>query len=198
MKDKVNLVKGLPARYRKQLAQTYYDAFGSKIGIMLKPQSKTIKLLASALNTDNGFYALKGPRLVGFLGFESKGNAYSDFNYRNLKQVFGFWKAALVSVIWQLAAYRGLKPGQVLIDAFAVVEDQRSQGIGTALFEAFLDYAGQCGYREVLLEVIDTNTRARKLYEGLGFKPVKVRKYFGLSPLLGFSSSITMSRKVQL
>ena len=101
-------------------------------------------------------------------------------------------------MIWQLAAYRGLKPGQVLIDAFAVVEDQRSQGIGTALFEAFLDYAGQCGYREVLLEVIDTNTRARKLYEGLGFKPVKVRKYFGLSPLLGFSSSITMSRKVQL
>ncbi|MDZ7837572.1 MAG: GNAT family N-acetyltransferase [Actinomycetota bacterium] len=194
--DNLNIIKGLPSRYRLQLAHIYFEVFGSKVRMILGSKPIILKFMTEALNIKNGYYALKGPRLVGFLGFESQVDAYSDFSYRNLRKVFNPCRAYFLTQVCRLAAYRGLKPGQILIDTFAVLPGQREQGIGTLLFKAFEKFAMHNGYSQILLEVIDTNSEAIKLYRRLGFEPVGIRRYFVLSRFLGFSASITMAKQL--
>jgi GNAT superfamily N-acetyltransferase len=45
----------------------------------------------------------------------------------------------------------------------------RTQGVGTALVEAVVDWAKSQGYSRVLLWVTEVNDKARRLYEGHGF-----------------------------
>jgi ribosomal protein S18 acetylase RimI-like enzyme len=55
-----------------------------------------------------------------------------------------------------------------------VLPDYRSLGVGRGLFEEFGEWARQRGASGVSLQVAAGNTRARKLYEELGFRGVSV------------------------
>ena len=55
-----------------------------------------------------------------------------------------------------------------------------------------LELAKERGYRTVRLDVIDTNPRARALYEREGFEPVHTESFPALRPVLGFGASTTM------
>lgn len=61
------------------------------------------------------------------------------------------------------------------IGGLGVIPAYRSQGIAKRLMGAAEDLCRKQGVRTVLLEVIEGNTRAQKLYEGLGY--TVVRKY---------------------
>jgi ribosomal protein S18 acetylase RimI-like enzyme len=59
------------------------------------------------------------------------------------------------------------------IAAMAVAPEARGKGLGKLIMQDAIDEAVQRGDRSVLLEVFEHNTPAVKLYEGLGFKPVR-------------------------
>jgi ribosomal protein S18 acetylase RimI-like enzyme len=59
-----------------------------------------------------------------------------------------------------------------LISNVAVHPDWQGQGIGRALMEAAVDYAGDNGAAWIVLQVRDTNRPARALYEGMGFQSI--------------------------
>jgi ribosomal protein S18 acetylase RimI-like enzyme len=65
-------------------------------------------------------------------------------------------------------------------------------GVGTKLLDAIVEVAQARGYRQVRLDVVDTNPRARQLYERRGFVAVETKSYPWLRHLLGFSASTTM------
>lgn len=52
----------------------------------------------------------------------------------------------------------------------AVARAHWGRGIGTALVQALLEWADARGLVRVALEVVETNTRAIRLYEALGFE----------------------------
>ncbi|HIH01797.1 TPA: GNAT family N-acetyltransferase [Thermoplasmata archaeon] len=60
---------------------------------------------------------------------------------------------------------------QVWIGGLGVVPRMRRDGVGTKLMEAAEEFAESMGADEVILEVIEANTAARRLYEGLGYEP---------------------------
>src|SRR5436190_269665 len=60
-----------------------------------------------------------------------------------------------------------------------VAPDRRGKGVGKFLVEWASDWARQRGYRKIKLEVSETNTRARHVYESLGFRAE--RRYMGKS-----------------
>ena len=60
-------------------------------------------------------------------------------------------------------------PGEWEIENVVVAAEHRRQGIGRALVRKLLQAAGEGGAEVVLLEVRQSNTAARQLYEGLGF-----------------------------
>lgn len=60
----------------------------------------------------------------------------------------------------------------------AVIEECRSQGIGTGLMKALMQYAANMGVQYMTLEVRKSNLTAQKLYRSLGFIELGVRKRY--------------------
>jgi GNAT superfamily N-acetyltransferase len=63
-----------------------------------------------------------------------------------------------------------VNPSIVWLQAMWVDSSQRGQGGADALVDAVLRWARSEGAREVRLQVVETNHRARRFYERLGFR----------------------------
>ena len=61
--------------------------------------------------------------------------------------------------------------------------DMRRCGIARRTITLLSGYAKECGMENILLEVRESNTPARTLYESLGFKAVGVRKNYYKNPV---------------
>jgi ribosomal protein S18 acetylase RimI-like enzyme len=59
------------------------------------------------------------------------------------------------------------------ISDLLVIPAYRGQGIGTRIIKNLLNTAHTAGYPTIEIGVLAKNTRARHLYERLGFKPVR-------------------------
>lgn len=77
-----------------------------------------------------------------------------------------------------LAAYAGfwLVAGEIHITKFTVAEPFRGRGYGRLLMEYLVDMGLNRGGTIVRLEVRESNTPARRLYESLGFQVSGIRK----------------------
>ncbi len=97
-------------------------------------------------------------------------------------QVFRFYGILRgAGVLRQSARLEALTPqprrDALFIQNIGVVPDMRRQGICSALLENRIDLARQNGYRACILDVADTNTRARRLYEKFGFRVVAKHRW---------------------
>lgn len=68
------------------------------------------------------------------------------------------------------------KTRHVGLIGIAVRDGWREAGLGRVLMERILEWMRSRGFRRAVLSVFATNTRARKLYESLGFQPEGVHK----------------------
>ena len=84
----------------------------------------------------------------------------------------------------------------VVMDGIAVDPDMRGRGVGSLLIEEVAAVAAEQDCREIRLDVIDTNPRARALYERRGFTAVRTEHTPYLRGLLGFGAVTTMRRPV--
>ena len=64
----------------------------------------------------------------------------------------------------------------------AVVPDKRRQHIGSGLLEDMLDYGDYEGYTNIFLEVRESNSAARALYEKCGFEIIGKRVDYYKNP----------------
>jgi ribosomal protein S18 acetylase RimI-like enzyme len=83
------------------------------------------------------------------------------------------------------------------MDGIAVAPDVRGRGVGSLLIEEVAAVAAEQHCREIRLDVIDTNPRARALYERRGFTAVRTERTPYLRRLLGFGAVTTMHRPVE-
>lgn len=60
----------------------------------------------------------------------------------------------------------------------AVLKSRRGEGIGKGLMQALMQYAANMGVQYMTLEVRKSNLTAQKLYHGLGFIDLGVRKRY--------------------
>ncbi len=73
-----------------------------------------------------------------------------------------------------------VRRGRAELPTFAVREDMRGRGIGSALLRQALGYLDSAGVRRVELQVGVGNAGARRVYEKLGFEVVRtLRGYYG-------------------
>ena len=83
------------------------------------------------------------------------------------------------------------------MDGISVHRDYRGRGIGSRLLREPAAYARRNGFRSIRLNVIDTNSSARRLYERQGFAAVRAENFPFLRWLLGFGGSTTMELPVE-
>jgi ribosomal protein S18 acetylase RimI-like enzyme len=154
-----------------------------------------VAFLAAHLNADRAVCALLDGQLVGLAGYQLGGRSLTGGSasavLRTYGHLRGLHRLALLALFERHPA-----PGQLVMDGIAVDPGTRGRGIGTLLLEEVAAVAAEQDCREIRLDVIDTNPRARALYERRGFTAVRTEHTPYLRGLLGFGAATTMRRPV--
>ncbi|SDT80683.1 Acetyltransferase (GNAT) family protein [Streptomyces sp. TLI_053] len=191
----VTVRRGLPAGTERRAAELYWEAFGRKLGPALNPPDKAVPFIAAHLDADRAVCALLDGRLVGLAGYRHQGRGLTGGSARAVLRAYGHLRGLHRLPLLALFERRPA-PGRLLMDGIAVGPGLRGRGIGSLLIEEVAAVAAEHGYREIALDVIDTNPRARALYERLGFTAVRTERTPYLRGLLGFGAVTAMRRPV--
>ena len=186
---------GLPHDQRRAAAELYWQAFGGKLGRVLGPEDAALLYLERVIREDHVFAALEDGRLVGLAGFKTAGGSFASGTMDDLRDVYGrtgaLWRGTLLRLLG-----RDLDNARFLMDGVCVAHEARGRGIGSQLVEAICAEARLRGYAEVRLDVIDTNWRAKALYERLGFSVAGQERIGALRHIFGFHSATMMIRRI--
>ncbi|OMG00477.1 GNAT family N-acetyltransferase [Paenibacillus sp. FSL R7-0337] len=195
----VEIVDRLDEEQKREVARLYYQAFTLKfsgIWIFSRKEQDIVDVLSRCLHYDKALYAVYEGRVVGFAGLETGVGFFMTLNYRSLRQTFG-----LLGGAWRYAAYgifrllHGNTPSNAVhIDPLVVSEQARGLGVGTRLLEAVFAWSREADRSKVLLEVVDTNPLAKKLYERVGFRTFKVQNTRLFSSQAGFHKVLHMEK----
>ncbi|MFJ8432091.1 GNAT family N-acetyltransferase [Kitasatospora sp. NPDC094019] len=191
----VTVRRGLPAGTEQRAAELYWTAFGRKLGPALNPPDKAVPFIAAHLNADRAVCALLDGQLVGLAGYRQGGRGLTGGSARAVLRAYGHLRGLHRLLLLGLFERRP-GPGELLMDGIAVSPGLRGRGVGSLLIEEVTAVAAERGFREIRLDVIDTNPRARALYERLGFTAVRTEQTPYLRGLLGFGAVTAMRRPV--
>ena len=191
----IEIKLGIPEEMRHQAAIICYEGFRSQMELLVGSQQKGIALLEQSLDLELALMALQQGRLVGFVGLQYENRPFFRFKRSHFTQELGFLRGLLVYLLFNLFATQIL-PQEMFINVIVVDASVRGKGIGTSLMQSVFEITQQNQFHAVVLDVIDTNPDARRLYERLGFKPVRTRKYGYLRNLIGSSAVTTMRKDV--
>lgn len=193
--EPIEIRQGLPEGDRHQAAEIYDHAFHQKLTPMLGPRERCIAVIEQILDPALAIAAYQGERLVGVAGLQYGGKSYVPARLgpfiRELGPLRGLFSYAAFALLF--VSHRQV---ELLIESLAVAPDVRGQGVGTRLLEAVSDFARAHGFSSVSLEVVDTNPRARQLYERMGFIAGETHQFPWLYRRMGFSAVTVMSREV--
>ncbi|MGC8784833.1 MAG: GNAT family N-acetyltransferase [Armatimonadota bacterium] len=107
------------------------------------------------------------------------------------------WRVLTTTFIMTAMCSNLCTPTRSYLESLAVDVRYRGQGIGTLLLERCFEESRQAGKREISLHVVDTNPHAKRLYERMGFRTVRVERFGWIaSRWMGFSAQYFMVRPV--
>lgn len=188
----VTISKGFSASERDRVAALYWEAFAAKLHYVLGPQPKALRFIADQLNPDFALVARGNDgEILGVAGFKTSKGALIGGEMSDLARVYGWlsacWRGPMLALV-----ERDLADDILLMDGICVSAEARGMGLGTALLSAIKAEAVSQDLSSVRLDVIDTNPRARALYEREGFKAIGQENLGPLRLLFGFRSSTKM------
>lgn len=192
----VSIRHGLPDHLRPQAALLYWQAFGGKLGRVLGPEPLALAYIARVMRADQCLVALDpADALVGLAGFKTRHGSFAGGSESDLRAIYGriggTWRAFALHLLGH-----DTDSSRFLLDGLCVTPRARGQGIGTALLHAIMAQARSSGYQSVRLDVVDTNPRARALYERCGFVLDRTAGIGPLSLVFGFSAAHSMVRSL--
>ena len=192
----MKIITGIPDANRAEAAALYWEAFGEKLGFVLGPKYRALMYITSVMRGDHGICAHDDQgRLVGVAGFKTMHGALVGGGFWELQRVYG-WVGASIRILLLAALEKDTDNERFVMDGIFVATEARGQGVGTALLHAMAQEAKRRGYRQVRLDVVDSNPRAKALYLHEGFTEVSTRSIGIMRIIFGFSSATTMVRDV--
>lgn len=175
----------------REAAAVFVDGYYPELSFLSKDRETLIDAFRKIICADVFYVATLDREIVGIL-------ACSDNRMRAMKidpaiwrQAFGFVKGTISYAVMKGEFNRPLTyPDDTgYIECVATAVSARGKGVSTALFRHVLENAR---YRRYVLEVVDTNDTACRLYKKLGFAEIE-RKKERFSKLKGFHERIYMS-----
>jgi ribosomal protein S18 acetylase RimI-like enzyme len=185
----------LPEDRLASAAEIYYEAFSGKMRFLVKSKAKGMQLAKDMLSTKHCLYAEMDSECVGIAGlrfgkYSKRKSAWGIFIRHS--GLFRGVSAHLASILLD----RKVDPGEMRIDTLAVKSSRRGRGIGTALLRRAFRMAKENNLRKIVLEVVEENTDARRLYEREGYAPVETLRYPILGRWMGYSGSTLMEKEI--
>jgi ribosomal protein S18 acetylase RimI-like enzyme len=191
----IEVKRGLKDEHRMKAAEIYTEAFYPKYARFVKDKTKVIRLIETDLVNGYAICAYHDGDLVGLAGIHHNNRTLVEFRYKTFLKVFGF-PGIFAYPMLMLFYNRKPKQDELLMDGIAVSREMRGKGAGTKLLKTVFDFAVENGYKSVRLDVIDTNPRAKALYERMGFQTVKTRSYPFMMNISGFKKVFTMVKTI--
>ncbi|EPX77222.1 GNAT family N-acetyltransferase [Litoreibacter arenae] len=192
----MQVVHGFDETQRERVARLFWGAFSGKLGSVLGPEERALRFITSVLQPQFAICAAEGDRLLGVAGFKTAEGGLVGGELSDLTPLYGrfggLWRGLLLDQL-----ERDLADGQLLMDGIFVDEAARGKGVGTALLDAIVKHASDGGFHEVRLDVIDSNPRARALYERQGFEPRGQVDAWPLHRIFGFRKATTMVYRIE-
>ncbi len=191
----VTISAGFAEHHRSEATRLFWQAFKAKLNPVMGPEAKAQRFLARVADPSHAISAtaLDGA-LLGIAGYKTAQGAFIGGDWADLTAVYGtlgaLWRAPLLSIL-----ERNLADDVLLMDGIFVTEAARGQGVGTRLLNAIKAEAASRGLSQTRLDVIDTNPRARALYEREGFVAGERHDLGPLRLLFGFRHATTMIHK---
>jgi len=186
--------EGIPDRDIDQAVSLYWDAFSKKLNFAMGPRAKGLRFVERVIRPDHAICAHSDAGvLLGVAGFKTYDGALVGGDFADMQAIYGLFSATWRALLLHTPE-RDIENERFLMDGLFVSPSARGQGVGTALLHAIISTAKARGYSEVRLDVIDTNPRAKGLYEREGFKAIKTQNLGLLKHVFGFASATTMVR----
>ncbi len=187
---------GVPESHRHTAARLYDEAFSQKLAPIMPDRERRQALLSESLDPERAIVVLGEGQLLGLAGFHHDGRSLSGaIDWQGLRRHVGLWGALRATLVATLLE-RAPAPGELLMDGICVAPDARGRGLGTRLLRALCDHGAHLGIDRIRLDVIDTNPRARRLYEREGFVATETTELGPLRALFGFSAATTMVKRL--
>jgi ribosomal protein S18 acetylase RimI-like enzyme len=192
----ITIRHGLPEHLRPEAAVLYWQAFGGKLGRVLGPEDKALEFLRRVMRADHCLTAFDAhDRLVGLAGFKTTRGSFAGGTDADLRAVYGPFGGRWRAMVLRLLGNE-VDTTRFLLDGLCVSDAARGQGVGTLLLDAIVAEGRARGYRAVRLDVVDTNDRARALYERRGFVIDRTEGIGPLRLIFGFRAAHSMIRAI--
>lgn len=191
--DEVVIQKGLPSGLVDQAGFILHEAFSQKLAIIIRNPNKAERVIAASIDPEMCFSAFYGGKLYGVAGMQIGKRRFLNARWKPCRSILGFWSGLYAFFLFHLF-YGKENPTEIYIDVAAVSPEWRGCGIGARLLEGIAVYGRELGLQAVSLDVVNTNQGAQRLYERLGFFPVKELHYPIPERLVGFTASTIMRK----
>lgn len=191
----MSIDEGFVEGEREDVAALYWEAFGRKLRPGFVDEATGRMVVRGALRSDRLLVARQADRVVGVCGFYHAGTGAADLGWARLRESLSVPAALRARLVLSVLS-RSDRPDALVLDGICVDRAARGRGTGTALLSAAAGRARKIGASTVQLSVIDTNPRARALYERLGFTRVGHGTLGPLSLVYGFDGYTTMQLEV--
>ena len=188
-----NISVGLPPESTVKIAKLYFDIFSRKLSAVLG-RRVAVALIADHIRADRVIVARDGGEILGIAGLNYDGTGFFDPDRDGFLKHCGPLVGRIRAGLWE-SVQTHPRPHQLLLDGLGVPADLRGRGIGTALLKAVDRRARELDKTEVILEVVDTNPRARALYERFGYRTVLTTRRW-MFRFAGFSAAHLMLRRL--
>jgi ribosomal protein S18 acetylase RimI-like enzyme len=181
----MSITKGLPQNYYSVAVELFLNALGEKFTTILGDKNKAKELLELSINPHNCFSAIGETELLGVLAFQIKNTNFLSFTFKMIISVYGFMNGIIKMIGLSMLIHKS-NSDEIYLEAIAVSESARGKGVGTQLIETLFLFAKENNFKFISLQVIDTNPKAKELYEHLGFRVVKKTSIWPVNKIIGF------------
>lgn len=184
----MEILHGLPVHLRETAVSVLLDALGEKIIPAMGGRKRAEALFLECLVSEDCIAAVDkgGEHLLGIAGLKSQEMVFVNAGIPHFIKHAGLFRS-----LWSLPILAMMEHApesqEVYLDMIAVGPQARGQGVGRALINAVEHKARTMGKSKLTLQVVGTNPGAKKLYEQLGFRTVKVYKTYPLGRLVGWT-----------
>ena len=181
----VDYLDYLPDDLKVSAIRLYFNALKEKLEPILGSDGRAQEALASNIATDKCIVAICNGKLVGIMGIQTNKRGFVNPNLKTMVRIYGNF-GGILRTGGLAILHHTTGTDELYVDGVAVASEMRGKGIGSHLFELLEQAVLKKRIKTISLEVIDTNPRAKALYERLGFVAVKTQTLWPLNLFVRF------------
>ncbi|MNM77034.1 Acetyltransferase (GNAT) family protein [compost metagenome] len=175
----------------RQATGIFVEGFYDMLRFFSADPVRLAKALEHALVKEQIYVAMEGEKVLGIFAYSVGQKRPFRFNLTVLRHTLGWIKGGLFYhfVRQELGKPLDLADRQCYFEAVATAKEARGRGVASLLNNELIS---RLGYEDYILEVVDTNIAAIRLYEKLGYTEFRRKPQRWFRKQAGFNARIYM------